>query len=148
MNVSHNEAIKAILALAMVASVLLVVGAFLLLKSVVPDAMMDAFLLILGALLTRLSDAYGYYFGDNAEAARKNETINTLAAAQAAPVTTTTTTTVEKTDAADERGTSGRDGPVLDGRPGLGDGGAGLVGHEPGSDADGGGADKPRPPVG
>lgn len=151
-----NEWVKALLALAMVATILLIIGAILFFRAVVPEPMMDAFLLIVGALLTRLSDAYGYYFGDNAEAAQKNRTINTLAEAQSAPLTTTTTTTMERTDGTDERAEDARAYPVAGRSARTPYFGAGVDGDQPGATGPADGADpthaglspgdKPPPP--
>ncbi len=64
------------------AAVLIIIVATLLVELFyrpMPTSNRDAIMLVIGALLIRLSDVYSYYYGSSVSAARKDTTISTLA---------------------------------------------------------------------
>jgi len=83
---------------------------FALFFKIIPQENRDPFLLILGALLTRLGDVYAYYFGSTNESRTKTDALATVANSQAAPPPRTAVTiaaadvsaTTTVTDAADD----------------------------------------------
>lgn len=91
---------------------------FALFFRVIPQENRDPFLLILGALLTRLGDVYAYFFGSTNESRTKTDALASVASTQAqtaptpapgtavtvaaADVTATTTVTDAESDDGDE----------------------------------------------